>query len=240
MKRLGCLFFLALVGCGGEPGKQITTPSGLRFQDIEEGTGATAQPKDFVQVNYAGTLTDGKEFDSSQRSGGPFLFALGYDEVIKGWDEGIVGMKVGGKRKLWIPPQLGYGTQGRPGIPPNAELIFEVELIKVIQLKLEDRAEGAGEPARKGDLVEVHYTGTLKDGTVFYSSIKRGQPSQYTLGTTVNIAGLDKGLIGMKPGGKRRLTVPPELAYGSKGRPPVIPPNAELVFDVELVRVTRR
>jgi FKBP-type peptidyl-prolyl cis-trans isomerase len=239
MKRLGCLFFLVLVGCAGEPGIPTTTPSGLRYQDIEEGTGAAAQPKDFVQVNYTGVLRDGREFDSSKRAGQPFLFALGYGEVIKGWDEGVVGMKVGGKRKLWVPPQLGYGAQKTPSIPPNSQLIFEIELLKIIQLKSEDRAEGTGEPVRPGDAVEVHYTGTLKDGTVFDSSSKRGKPARCVVGTS-RLPGLGKGLIGMKQGGKRRLTIPPELAYGSKGNPPVIPPNAELIFDVELVSVTRR
>lgn len=239
MKQLWCLFLLVPVGCAGEAGKQTTTPSGLRYQDLAEGTGETAQNKEFVQVHYTGTLTDGKEFDSSKRRGEPFLFALGEGEVIKGWDEGVAGMKVGGKRKLWIPPELAYGVQERPGIPPNSELIFEVELVKIVHLKSEDQADGSGEPAKRGDLVEVHYTGRLADGKVFDSSTK-GEPLQFRLGARQVIPGWDKGLVGMKPGGKRKLTIPPELGYGSAGSPPVIPPNAELIFDVELVRVVRR
>jgi FKBP-type peptidyl-prolyl cis-trans isomerase len=238
MRRPGYLVLLFLIGCG-EAGTK--TPSGLRYQDLTEGTGATAQPKDFVQVHYTGTLTDGKEFDSSKRSGAPFTFRLGDGDVIRGWDEGVAGMKVGGKRKLWIPPALAYGARGQPpDIPPDAELIFEVELLKIIPLKIEDKAEGAGEPAKAGDMVEVHYTGTLSDGTVFDTSRKRDEPIRFMLGVGKVIPGWDKGLLGMKPGGKRKLTIPAELAYGARGRPPVIPPNAELTFEVELMRVLRK
>jgi FKBP-type peptidyl-prolyl cis-trans isomerase len=108
-----------------------TARSGLTHHDLTNGTGESAAPGDRVVVHYTGWLKDGKQFDSSQ-GGEPFTFKLGAGEVIAGWDEGIVGMMVGGKRKLWIPAALGYGRQGAlPEIPPNAELIFEVELLKV-------------------------------------------------------------------------------------------------------------
>lgn len=108
------------------------TPSGLKIQDAIVGTGTEAKSGDKVTVNYLGTLTDGTKFDSSYDRNAPFTTQIGVGQVIKGWDEGIVGMKVGGKRKLIIPPNLGYGEQGAGGaIPPNATLMFEVELLLV-------------------------------------------------------------------------------------------------------------
>ncbi|MDX7953638.1 FKBP-type peptidyl-prolyl cis-trans isomerase [Lichenihabitans sp. Uapishka_5] len=109
-----------------------TTPSGLQIEEITEGTGAEAKPGASVQVHYTGWLTDGKKFDSSKDRGQPFVFKLGGGQVIRGWDEGVEGMKVGGSRKLTIPPELGYGARGAGGvIPPNATLVFEVELLGV-------------------------------------------------------------------------------------------------------------
>jgi len=104
----------------------------LVIDDLTPGTGTEAATGDSVDVHYTGWLTDGKKFDSSKDRGRPFSFKLGAGMVIKGWDEGVAGMKVGGKRKLMIPPELGYGTRGAGNvIPPNAELIFEVELLKI-------------------------------------------------------------------------------------------------------------
>ena len=108
-----------------------TTPSGLRITDLTVGEGAEARSGQTVVVNYRGTLTNGKEFDSSYGRG-PFSFPLGAGRVIRGWDEGVAGMKVGGKRKLVIPPDLAYGERGAGGvIPPNATLVFEVELLEI-------------------------------------------------------------------------------------------------------------
>lgn len=107
-----------------------TTPSGLIIEELEVGTGATAASGHDVLVHYTGWLTDGSKFDSSKDRGQPFAFSLGQGMVIPGWDEGVAGMKVGGRRKLTIPPQLGYGPYGAGGvIPPNATLVFEVDLL---------------------------------------------------------------------------------------------------------------
>jgi FKBP-type peptidyl-prolyl cis-trans isomerase len=113
----------------GEPTK---TASGLEYWDIKVGTGAVAQTGQHVKVDYTGWLTNGKKFDSSVGTGRPFDFTLGASQVIKGWDEGVAGMKVGGKRQLRIPPDLAYGAKGYPGvIPANSTLIFDVQLVDV-------------------------------------------------------------------------------------------------------------
>ncbi|MBI4291893.1 MAG: FKBP-type peptidyl-prolyl cis-trans isomerase [Betaproteobacteria bacterium] len=109
-----------------------TTPSGMIIEDILSGDGAVASAGRSVTVHYTGWLTDGSKFDSSKDRNDPFVFPLGAGHVIRGWDEGVQGMKVGGRRKLTIPPELGYGARGAGGvIPPNATLVFEVELLDV-------------------------------------------------------------------------------------------------------------
>src|SRR5579885_1959388 len=112
-------------------GSGVRTPDGLQYWDIKVGTGAKAIPGETVRVNYIGWLANGKEFDRSRDE--PFTFDLGAGHVIKGWDEGVAGMHVGGKRQLRIPPELGYGERGAGGgvIPPNATLIFDVELVGI-------------------------------------------------------------------------------------------------------------
>jgi FKBP-type peptidyl-prolyl cis-trans isomerase FkpA len=110
----------------------ISTGSGLQYEDLQEGQGPAAKAGDSVEVHYTGWLADGGKFDSSLDRGQPFAFALGRGRVIKGWDEGVAGMKVGGKRRLVIPAALGYGSRGAGGvIPPDAELTFEVELLGI-------------------------------------------------------------------------------------------------------------
>jgi hypothetical protein len=113
-------------------GQTVKTPSGLEYIVLRLGTGPVAKPGELVTVNYTGWLTDGTKFDSSIDRGQPFQFGLGQGQVIPGWDQGVAGMKVGEKRKLIIPPDLGYGPNGAGNvIPPNSELIFEVDLLNV-------------------------------------------------------------------------------------------------------------
>ncbi len=128
----GVLFAgLFILRGGGSSGGEVTTASGLKYVDEVVGTGESPKPGQNITVNYIGTLVNGTKFDSSYDSGKPLSFRIGTGRVIQGWDEGLMSMKVGGKRRLIVPPQLGYGSEGRPGIPPNSTLIFEVELLGV-------------------------------------------------------------------------------------------------------------
>jgi FKBP-type peptidyl-prolyl cis-trans isomerase len=115
-----------------DPASLTKTASGLQYQDVVTGSGAEATPGQVAVVHYTGWLTDGKKFDSSRDRGEPFSFPVGGGQVIAGWDEGVAGMKVGGRRKLVIPPDLGYGAGGSPPvIPPASTLVFDVELLEV-------------------------------------------------------------------------------------------------------------
>jgi FKBP-type peptidyl-prolyl cis-trans isomerase len=125
---------LTLAACGGDNGTSASTTGGtLVIEDIVVGTGATAASGNTVTVNYIGTFTNGTKFDSSYDRGVPYTFRLGAGQVIAGFDQGVTGMKVGGKRRLTIPPSLAYGSQGSGVIPPNTTIVFEVELLSVTQ-----------------------------------------------------------------------------------------------------------
>jgi len=227
---------------------------------LEDGEGDQAKAGQMVDVHYTGWLiSDGTKFDSSVDRGTPFSFVLGAGKVIKGWDEGVALMRPGEKRRLRIPAALGYGENGTGPIPGGATLLFDVELIAATDLieppanppalasdaQIESTGsglqyvvftEGTGAPAEPGQTVSVHYTGWLAEtGALFDSSLKRGKPIQFALGSGRVIKGWDEGVAMMKVGGTRRLIVPGTLAYGERGRGQRIPPNATLIFDVELV-----
>ncbi len=238
------------------------TKDGLVMDDYILGQGNEVKEGWTAEVNYSGFLEDGTMFDSSLKRGRrPFKFIVGKGQVIKGWDQGVLGMKVGGKRKLTVPAELGYGERGKGKIPANAELTFTLELVSARPplpdpqpasafkgkgvsttttpsgLEITDYKVGEGAEAKKGDTVAVHYTGTLKDGgTEFDSSIPRKAPIRFPIGTGRVIKGWDEGIAGMKVGGLRKLVIPPELGYGDRDKGK-IPPNSTLVFTVELMEV---
>lgn len=211
----------------------VAFQGGLKKTDIVVGKGVAAKAGDRVTVDYTGKLTNGKQFDTSLGRG-PFSFTLGDGEVIKGWDLGVAGMKVGGKRKLVIPASLGYGATGAGDIPPNSTLVFDVTLRSIDKVDIVVLKKGSGPAAKKGDTVSIDYTGTLKSNGKQFDSSKGRQPLTFPLGGGM-IPGFTMGVTGMKLGEKRRVTIPYLLAYGAEGRPPVIPAKADLVFEVELV-----
>jgi peptidylprolyl isomerase len=234
-----------------------TTASGLKVKLITEGKGTQAAEGSTVSVHYVGTLTNGTKFDSSRDRGQPISFKLGTGRVIKGWDEGIAMLKVGDKAIFTIPPTLGYGERDMGTIPPNSTLIFEVELMNVAEppkpfdvkgkdtlvtesgLKyiIVEKGKDDAPKAEAGKTVSVHYSGYLLSGKMFDSSVERGQPFQFGLGQSQVIKGWDEGIALMKVGDKMRLIIPSSLGYGAAGAGGVIPPDATLVFDVELIAI---
>lgn len=258
MKKLvlaggGLALALALAaGCFGEKGSggrdlpmQEIMP-GLSYVDSVKGDGPEVQADDFVQIHYSGWLYENGQkttkFDSSLDRGEPISFPLGRSFVIPGWEKGVPGMHVGGKRTLLISPDLAFGAQGRPPvIPANATLMFDVEVVDLPTIHKEILVEGTGAAAEPGDQVSVHYSGWLwengQKGQLFDTSISRGQPYNFTLGAGAVIPGWDLGLEGMKVGTKAQLIIPAPMAYGSRGFGQDIPPNSTLCFEVELVSI---
>lgn len=228
-----------------------TTPTGLKYNITQQGKGKQAKPGDLVYVHYTGTLEDGKKFDSSLDRGEPLMFKLGAGMVIKGWDEGISMLTVGSKAKLWIPSNLGYGEKGAGAlIAPNSNLNFEVELVDAIGydttgikpqvtasgLKIYKTKTTSNAKPNVGQKVSVHYSGYLLNGTKFDSSVDRFQPFQFDLGKGKVIKGWDEGIALLNIGEAARLVIPAAIAYGAQGAGGVIPPNADLIFDVLLLK----
>ena len=238
----------------------VTAKSGLRYMVTKAGEGETPSKGDHSKVHLLFKLADGTVIDDTRKSGKPQELVVG-GKLLPGLMEGLDGMTKGERRVVVIPHELGFGEGGN-GIPAYATLIFDLEMVDVQSIKaLTDsileklkkehpEAEvitsktglkylvtktGSGEKVGKGKKIKAHYVGKLLSGTVFDSSVKKGKPIEFIVGTGKVIPGWDEALSDMAKGEKRTLIIPPDLAYGERGRPPVIPPNSVLVFDVELV-----
>jgi len=216
----------------------LTSADKLVIKDTKVGTGPAAQPGDILTMDYTGKLTNGKQFDSSIGRE-PFVFVLGAGQVIKGWDQGMVGMKKGGKRSLTIPSSLGYGAQGAgDDIPPNSTLKFDVTMIKIGHLNVKITKKGSGPGATGGDACALNYE--LKDaaGKKIDSSYDRKQTFDIVLGQTQLVKGFTAAVVGMKQGEKRHVEIPAEYGYGDRGAGSVIKPGQTLYFDIEMVKLT--
>ena len=234
-------------------------PTELLIEDLVVGSGSPVGVGDFLIMDYVGvSYSTGLQFDASWDRGSPFPFELGAGRVIQGWDQGIVGMSVGGRRSLTIPPELAYGENGSGSgsIGPNETLVFVVDLIASVPANLEkptealtsestteletnDISEGSGATVQPGNVVYIHYVGvSASTGEQFDSSWDRGRSEfiGYISGTGNVIQGLDEGLLGMQVGGRRTVVIPPDLAYGENGAGDgLIAPNETLIFTVDLL-----
>lgn len=243
--------------------KVISATNGLRHVITKVGKGDAPEKGDTLTVNLVFKLVDGKVIDDTRKNEQPMKIPVGVQMQLKGLEQGLQGMKNGEHRTVVIPHELGFGAAGAgEEIPPYSTLIFELEIVDVqsdkkqiaeIISKLKKdypkadlittesglqyvrTKEGAGEKVGNGKKIKAHYAGKLLDGTEFDSSVKRGMPFEFVVGTGQVIKGWDEALSDMKKGEKRTLIIPSELAYGARGRPPKIPPSSTLVFEVELV-----
>lgn len=226
----------------------------LSYIIVEQGSGESVKTNDKVSMQYSGYFTDLKKFDSSHDSGKPFEVILGRGRVIKGWDNGIVGMKIGEKRRLYIPYQLAYGENGRQPIPPKTDLIFDVELVKFEKLSYPNFVNGStdtvtmdngvkyiigtktnGAKIKPHDIVSFAYVGRFTNGNIFDASYDRNDSLTIEVASQKVIKGLDYGLLELKVGEKARFFIPYDLAYGEQGREPIIPAKSDLIFDVHIL-----
>ena len=237
-----------------------TVKGGLEYALIESGDGMQLDAEMHVSIHYTGYLEKNMSvFDSSRERAEPISFILGRNMVIEGWEKLLPGLKVGDRARLWIPYEDAYGEEGRGPIPPRANLIFDIEILDARDVVIPEKFDvafrdtietesglqilivekGIGANPVQGDLLTVHYSGYLEDGSLFDSSVQREVPFRFVLGTGQVLRGWDEGFMLLNKGTRARLVIPPSLGYGDRGYGP-IPPGATLIFDVELIDVNDR
>jgi len=237
--------------------KKVKLDSAFSYQIVQKGKGEAINIGDKASVQYSGYFTNGRMFDSSHRNGDKaFSFILGRHRVIEGWEKGIIGMKTGEKRRITIPYKLAYGENGRPPIPPKADLIFDVELEKLEKLsypvfdtKGKDTITTStglkyivikkteGQKVEPNKTIVIQYVGRFTDERVFDSSYDRGDSLTFIAAKGSVIKGLDDGILNMHKGEKIRFIIPYMQAYGEAGRLPLIPKKSDLIFDVYLQNI---
>ena len=240
----------------------VQTESGLMYIELEEGEGLLPKAGDEIEMHYTGYFEDETKFESSLDRGKPIKFVFKKQNILKGWEEALSMMKPGGKMKIIVPSWLGFGEKGSGKIPPNTDLIFEIELLGIRDLAAELEKKGeefkeemkekypeakqtdsglmyvieeeGGEKPQPGQKVKVHYTGRFTSGDKFDSSLDRGQPFEFPLGQGRVIKGWDEGIQLVGVGGKIKLIIPYWLGYGEHGNGR-IPGMSTLIFDVEVL-----
>lgn len=236
--------------------KTVKTASGLEYTITSKGNGKKAIAGDKVKVHYTGKLTNDTVFDSSVKRGEPFEFKLGAGQVIKGWDEAFQLLQVGDKATIKLPPSIGYGERAMGKIPANSTLIFDVELLDVVEgprpwvTKSKDtlktssglkyiliQKNDAGEKIVKGSTIKFHFSGFFKDGKMFETSTDKPQPVAVKAGAGQMVPGWDEALLLLKQGEKAKLFIPYQLAFGENGLNPIIPPKTDIIIDIEILEV---
>jgi peptidylprolyl isomerase len=236
----------------------IQTKSGLTYTLTKLGNGPFIGPGDEVQIHSKGSLASNHAIiDNTLERGNPLYLKLGNNSLVKGFEEALLLLRKGDKAILNIPPALGYGNKNLGIIPPNSTLIFEIEIVDVKKtenyvLQPSSTADtlrtpsglayfflnpGKGENAKPGQTVLVNYCGQLPNGKQFDCTYNTGQPFSLVIGKAQVIKAWDEILPKMNKGSKIRLIVPPPMAYGAQGLPPHIPPNATLLFDLEVLEI---
>ena len=240
--------------------------TGLLYYDLVAGEGIAPEDGSIATINYAIWIMDEATgepvaIDDTFSLGQPFTFILGSQQVFPGWEEGVMGMSLGGSRQLMISPELAFGEEGVPGagIPPNATIAMEIELLDVEAppspealsdsdyettdsgLKIAVLSEGTGDEAAEfGDNITVDFTIWVADGERFFTgSSTSGQPFSFPIGSGAVFPGWDEGVTGMVVGESRQLLIPADIALGDQGFGDIVPPNSDLLMQVELLNVVK-